>query len=197
MTSAGPEGLPRASRSKAELRAGLRAARAARVPDPPADEARTIRALAACAGAQVVAAYAALPGEPATAELIEQLRLSGVRVLLPVLRREPGWAWYAGPDGLVPGPLGIPAPTGSPLGPDALSAADWIWLPGLAGTPDGRRLGTGGGWYDRALAWAARGAPRGLLLFDDEVLDDLPTDDWDRPVDVLVTERRRLDVRAE
>jgi 5-formyltetrahydrofolate cyclo-ligase len=197
MTSAGPEGLPRASRSKADLRARLRAGRAVRVPDPSAEEARTVRALTACAGAGVVAAYAAVPGEPATAELIEQLHLAGVRVLLPVLRREPGWAWYTGPARLVPGPLGIPAPTGPPLGPEALGAADWVWLPGLAGTPDGRRLGTGGGWYDRALAWAAPDAPRGLLLFDDEVLDDLPTDEWDRPVDVLVTERRRLDVRAE
>ncbi len=142
----------------------------------------------------MVAAYAARPDEPATAELIEHLRRAGVRVLLPVLRREPAWAWYSGPEELSPGPLGIPAPNGPSLGPQALGQADWVWLPGLAGTPDGRRLGTGGGWYDRALAWAGAHATVGMLLFDDEVLDDLPTDPWDRPVQLLVTERRRVDV---
>nr|WP_300149859.1 5-formyltetrahydrofolate cyclo-ligase [Propionicimonas sp.] len=197
MTSADPEGQPRANRSKAELRIRLRAARAARRPDPSGDDARTARALAACAGARVVAAYASTTDEPPTVGLIEALHASGVRVLLPVLRREPDWAWYSGPDGLAPGPFGIPAPTGPALGAAALGLAEWIWLPGLAGSPDGRRLGTGGGWYDRALGRASADARLGLLLYDDEVLDLVPTEPWDRDVQVLVTERRRLDVPTE
>lgn len=201
MNSGADEGGPRAVQSiteaKSELRRELRARRAARPADPAGDTARTIRALAACAGAGVVAAYASVPGEPSTTELIEELRLAEVPVLLPVLHREPGWAWYTGPEGLVPGPLGIPQPRGADLGPDALGRADWIWLPGLAGTPDGRRLGTGGGWYDRALASADPRAILGLLLFDDEVLPDVPTDDWDHPVQLLLTERRRLDCAPE
>lgn len=197
MTSADPEGQPIASRSKAALRIRLRAARAVRPPDPSGDDARTARALAACAGSRVVAAYASTAGEPPTADLIGALHASGVRVLLPVLRREPDWAWYSGPDGLAPGPLGIPAPTGPALGAAALGLADWIWLPGLAGSPGGRRLGTGGGWYDRALAHASGEARLGLLLYDDEVLDTVPTEPWDRDVHVLVTERRRIEVPAE
>ncbi len=195
MTSAGSAGQPRAGLAKDTLRATLRAARAARAPDPVADSARTDRALAACSGVDVVAAYASMPEEPDTSALLERLRGAGVRVLLPLLRRTPDWAWYTGPDDLAPGPLGIPAPTGPALGPGALGLAGWVWLPGLAGTPDGRRLGTGGGWYDRSLAWAAAGAPLGLLLYDEEVLSDLPTDDWDRPVDLLVTEARRIPSR--
>lgn len=194
MTSAGQAGQPGAGSAKDALRSRLRAARAVRLPDPAADAARTERALAACSGAGVVAAYASLPGEPSTIDLLERLRASGVRVLLPVLRREPGWAWYSGPDDLSPGPFGIPAPSGPDLGPDALGRAEWVWLPGLAGTPDGRRLGTGGGWYDRALVRAAPTARLGLLLFDDEVLADLPTQEWDRPVHLLVTELRRVDM---
>lgn len=142
----------------------------------------------------MVAAYVALPTEPATAELIETLWRQGVRVLLPVLTREPSWAWYAGADSLRPGPRGIQQPAGPALGPAALGVADWIWLPGLAGTAQGARLGTGGGWYDRALLHAAPEAVRALLLFDDEVLPEVPTDPWDQPVGVLITERRRLNV---
>jgi 5-formyltetrahydrofolate cyclo-ligase len=200
MPTGSSEGQPRASASaepaKATLRARLRSARATRPADPAGDDARTIRALAACAGASVVAAYASMPGEPPTLDLLEELRLTEVRVLLPVLTREPGWAWYTGPSTLAPGPRGIPRPDGAALGPEALQQADWIWLPGLAGTPQGHRLGTGGGWYDRALAWAKPSARLGLLLFDDEVLDAVPLDPWDRDVHVLVTERRRVE-RAE
>ena len=50
----------------------------------------------------------------------------------------------------------------------------------------------GGGWYDRALARASVGAIVVALCFDDEVLDAVPTDPWDRRVDAILTERRTL-----
>lgn len=180
---------------KAALRAKLSLTRANRDSSPELEMARTVRALAACSGAEVVAAYLARTEEPQTAELIEALWLSGVRVLLPVLTTAPDWAWYEGPQQLSLGALGIQQPTGARLGAQALSTADWIWLPGLAGTSQGQRLGTGGGWYDRALAWSRPGTGRGLLLFDDEVLERVPTDPWDEPVDLLITEQRRIDCR--
>ncbi|MCE1174142.1 MAG: 5-formyltetrahydrofolate cyclo-ligase [Propionibacteriales bacterium] len=177
---------------KSRLRAELIAARAARTPDPAAEQLRTDRALEVSAAAGVVAAYLARPHEPETAALLRALAEAGVRVLLPVLTLQPDWAWYAGPDHLAPGPFGISQPTGRRLGADALAVADWIWLPGLAGSPSGVRLGTGGGWYDRALLHARAEAVRGLLLFDDEVRDQLPHEPWDQPVDLIVTERRTI-----
>lgn len=183
--------------SKSELRARLQAARASRPQDLAASAVRTQRALSLSGEAEVVAAYVSRPGEPDTSALIEQLHQSGVRVLLPVLTRSPDWAWYAGADALRPGPFGIPQPTTRPLGPGALDLVEWIWLPGLAGTSRGERLGTGGGWYDRALDIAGGAARRGLLLFDDEVLPRLPIEPWDQPVEFLVTDKRQIACRPE
>jgi 5-formyltetrahydrofolate cyclo-ligase len=173
-----------ASAAKDALRFRLRARRD---PAPLPDGDRTRRALDLCSGSAVVAAYASIPGEPDSWELVDALAARGVRVLLPRLGREPDWAWYTGRDRLAPSWRGIPEPDGEPLGADALGLAEWIWVPGLAGTAAGDRLGTGGGWYDRALAHARTGTPIGMLLFDGELLDAVPTDPWDRRVGWILT----------
>lgn len=144
-----------------------------------------------------MACYASVGSEPHTWALMDALRDSGVRVLVPVLRREPDWAWYEGREHTRPGPQGILEPLGPRLGREALAEASLIWASGLAGTPAGDRLGTGGGWYDRALGWASPPARVGMLLYDDEVLDWLPTDPWDRPVQVIVTESRLVECTPE
>lgn len=149
----------------------------------------------------VTAAYLSVPPEPGTLELISWLYATGTAVLLPVIgrhpdgkpRREPDWAAYAGPEALQSGLWGIPEPTTKTLGAEGLGAAGVIICSGLAGTADGKRLGTGGGWYDRALAYADPNAVVVLLLNDDEVLSDLPTHPWDRRVDVIVTPTRLID----
>jgi 5-formyltetrahydrofolate cyclo-ligase len=117
-------------------------------------------------------------------------------VLLPVLLpdNDLDWAVYHGPDSLVPvhrpGRLTLLEPTGERLGPDAVLAADAVLLPGLAVDARGMRLGRGGGSYDRVLArLAAAGAHPALvvLLYDTEVVEHVPGEAHDRPVDAAVT----------
>ena len=62
----------------------------------------------------------------------------------------------------------------------------------LAATPAGDRLGTGGGWYDRALLHARADAVVGVLLRDSEVMDALPVESFDQPVGLIVTEARTI-----
>lgn len=153
------------------------------------DESRTQAVLTALGDAHaVVACYASVPGEPRTAELIDALVASGRRVLLPVLRRHPDWAWFSGWSHTSPAWRGIPQPTGEPLGAVALGLADLVVAPCLAATPQGDRLGTGGGWYDRALSHLRPGVPVWALARAEEVLDHVPTEPHDVAVDAVITE---------
>lgn len=189
-------GEPMSSSAKNQLRAELRARRRVRGADPGADARRFERMLNVCRGADVVAAYASSRFEPDTWALLDWLTQHQVQVLLPRLDggpQRPDWAWHTDRERMVAGPLGIPQPTHARLGPEALSQAQLILLPGLAATLTGDRLGTGGGWYDRALLHATAGTPRGLLLFDSEIVDVLPIEPWDQPVSFVVTESRHID----
>ncbi|WP_052462210.1 5-formyltetrahydrofolate cyclo-ligase [Nigerium massiliense] len=179
------------TRAKDALRAQIRAERS-RSPVTQADQdARLRHALDVSAGRARVALYASIDPEPDTWPLIDALHARGVRVLLPVLagRRTPAWSWFTGRAHLRPGWHGIPEPTGDVLGPEALGEADLVWCSALAVGADGHRVGTGGGWYDRALAHRRPDAPLAALVNEREVLDAVPAHPWDRPVDVVVTER--------
>ncbi|MGW2411678.1 5-formyltetrahydrofolate cyclo-ligase [Streptomyces tubercidicus] len=139
-----------------------------------------------------VAAYVSIGGEPSTRALLDLLRAEGVRVLLPVLLADNDldWALYEGADGLVRAGRGLLEPDGQRLGPEAVTEADVVLLPGLAVDRGGLRLGRGGGSYDRVLARLARaGAPASLvvLLYDAEVLAEVPAEPHDRHVHAAVT----------
>jgi 5-formyltetrahydrofolate cyclo-ligase len=185
--------------TKDAIRAAVRASRAARTPNERLgdDRARTELLLGALDDRRprVVAAYASAGAEPGTGELLEALAARGATLLLPLLtptaegpRRAPDWAVYERRAGLRSGLWGIPEPTSAPLGVAAIEQAELVIVPGIAGTLAGDRLGTGGGWYDRALAGST--SQRWLLLNDDELYESLPLDPWDLPVSAIVTPTR-------
>lgn len=139
-----------------------------------------------------VCAYVSTAGEPPTNVLLQRLLAASHRVLLPVLLADLDldWASWSGGAALAPGRFALLEPTGPRLGVDAVAGADLVVCPGLAGDRGGSRLGRGGGSYDRALARTR--ALRVLLLHDEEVLDSVPAQPHDQPVDVIVTPARTL-----
>ncbi len=76
---------------------------------------------------------------------------------------------------------------GQPIPPSML---DLVVSPGLAFDAHGRRLGRGGGFYDRFLSRTRDSAVRVGIAFDGQVIDDIPTQDHDVMVDIVITERR-------
>lgn len=68
----------------------------------------------------------------------------------------------------------------------SLAEADLVVVPGLAFTRCGRRLGRGGGFYDRALADLPRRVKRLGVCFEFQVVGDLPVEPHDALLDGLV-----------
>ncbi|MFI0136151.1 5-formyltetrahydrofolate cyclo-ligase [Streptomyces luteogriseus] len=146
--------------------------------------------------AATVAAYVSVGSEPGTRALLDALHARGVRVLLPALMpdNDLDWGAYEGEGSLARvqhgGRMALFEPAGERLGPDAVTAADAVLLPGLAVDARGMRLGRGGGSYDRVLARLERaGAHPALvvLLYDSEVVAHVPEEPHDRPVHAVVT----------
>jgi 5-formyltetrahydrofolate cyclo-ligase len=181
---------------KRELRAALTAARSRITPAErvtgSARIAERVGDLPLLAEARTVAVYAALGSEVDPGPAAALLRARGVRVLYP--RSAPGARRLAfcacPPAGLVAGPLGAAEPpAGTPEVP--LAEVDAFLLPGLGFSQDGIRLGRGGGYYDTTLRLAARAARVGLG-FDLQLVEALPREPHDAPLDALVTEARVL-----
>ena len=65
-----------------------------------------------------------------------------------------------------------------------------VWIvPGLAFTRDGRRVGYGGGWYDRLLALASKDALVLGVAYPFQIVDDLPVEAHDRQLaDIVIAE---------
>lgn len=177
--------------TKRTLRAALLAARAALTPAQRSAAAAAIAArvldLPEVASARTVAAYVGVGTELPTLPLLAALRDRGVEVLLPLLGSDGSLSWGRWSGTLAEGPRGLLEP---PAADTSLAGADVVIAPGVAYDALGRRLGRGGGSYDRALP-AVR-VPVVALALDSEIVESVPVEPHDRRVDVMVTPTRVL-----
>lgn len=131
--------------------------------------------------------YAALPDEVPTADLLHVVLDTGRILLLPRAASEGRleFAPVREPDALREGSFGTLEPM--PAFPSAvLSPDDLVLIPGVAFDRAGRRLGRGGGWYDRSL-------PADLenvfgVGFAFQLVDAVPANARDRRVAGIFTE---------
>jgi 5-formyltetrahydrofolate cyclo-ligase len=134
--------------------------------------------------AGTIAAYYSVGTEPDTRGLIFALWKRGSYVVLPVLLPDGDldWASYEGPESLAPGPRGVLQPVEPVRGTGTVARADVVIVPALAVDVRGRRLGRGGGSYDRALARVGPQVPTIALLYDSELLPSVPAEEHDQSV---------------
>lgn len=139
--------------------------------------------------AGTVACYWSVGEEPDTHLLVTALWKRGVYVLLPVFlpSGDLDWAAYEGPDSLEEARYGILEPTGHRYGVDTPARVDLVVCPALAVDEHGVRLGRGAGCYDRALSYKGPHAPVVVPLHEGELVEQLPAEEHDVPVDAVVT----------
>ena len=158
---------------------------------------RRVTALPHWASAREILAYLPIKGELDTRALAERALAEGRRLVLPRCRENaPGELDLGCVSCLAeatPGHYGIPEPPAGQCRAPETFAPDLILVPGLAFDLHGGRLGFGGGYYDRLLALplAADALVVGLG-YDFQLVDCLPIQTWDRPMDTVVTELTTL-----
>jgi 5-formyltetrahydrofolate cyclo-ligase len=134
-----------------------------------------------------VMAFVGVASEPDTSGLIHVLHDLGAIVYLPrvvgdeivAVRHDPGAPMEVGAYG-IPAPLGVAA---VPL------VIDLVVVPGLAFTPDGHRLGQGGGYYDRYLALLRADCVSVGVCFHEQLVQSVPGEAHDQRVSRVVTDR--------
>ena len=137
-------------------------------------------------GASVVYAYASFGTEADTFALLETLWRRKIPTALPrVEGNEMRFYIVSGYEDLVQGYMGIPEPSEQCLPAHDLYAV--VITPGLAFTKEGKRLGYGGGFYDRFFE-AEPFHRKIAAAYGFQVLKDLPVQKWDVRMDQLVTD---------
>jgi 5-formyltetrahydrofolate cyclo-ligase len=91
---------------------------------------------------------------------------------------------------LKPGYMGIPEPDVAEDRKVDLKDIDIIVIPGTGFDIRGNRLGYGGGYYDRLLADTDKNIPKVALAFEEQIIDDIPSEYHDMKVDIIVTDER-------
>ena len=181
-----------------EQKRALRAEVRARLPKPGSPEfvSTSVRAqdrLAAAAlesGARMVALYRALPSECGTASVAAALQAAGREVCYPAVvpgARELQFRRAAGV--FVSGARGVEEPTGPLV---TLEEIGLLVVPALAADGSGRRLGRGKGHYDATLL--AYKGPSVALIFDSQLVPEVPVGEHDRRVGAVCTEARWVSV---
>jgi 5-formyltetrahydrofolate cyclo-ligase len=136
---------------------------------------------------RTVGLYVAHRGEVDVTGLADRVRAAGARTLLPrVVGDDLELVAGTSTSPLVAGYRGIAEPAGPSVD---LEQLDVIVLPGVAFDPNGGRLGQGGGHYDRLLARLPPRTVRIGVSYACQLVPNVPREDHDLPLDVVVTDR--------
>lgn len=138
-------------------------------------------------GARSIAAYLPTQDEPNTRPFLSWAQENDITVLLPVSRDDGLLDWAVSGDAEKEGLYGMPEPDGELLGPIAINDVDLIFVPAAAVDRTGMRMGWGRGYFDRTLGSMERCPPVYAVIFDNELIETVPTELHDKPVNGVVS----------
>jgi 5-formyltetrahydrofolate cyclo-ligase len=150
------------------------------------------------ARARTVVAYVAMDEEADPAAILERAHDQGKIIGLPRVAVRGGLLafrqWKPG-DPLVRGNFGLqePAVTAALLEP---CAVDLMLVPAVAVDEHGYRVGSGGGYYDRLLA-TCPSINTMALIYDFQLVSDLPVAEGDMAVRSIVTDQRLIFIKLD
>src|SRR5919205_1417046 len=151
------------------------------------DLTRNLIELTRTTGARSVSCYLSTPDEPDTRGYLRWIAEHGIRTLLPITRADGllDWTVSDGSEEEV-GLFGMPEPVGDLLAPSAINDVDLILVPAAAVDGRGVRMGWGKGYFDKTLGSMEKCPPVYAVVFDAEVIDEVPRERHDQPVDGAV-----------
>jgi 5-formyltetrahydrofolate cyclo-ligase len=160
-------------------------------------------ALPAFSAARKIGAYAAVASELSLGRTFDEAMRRHQAIYLPHVEHTAPDMRFAHWNGqsrrLMVNRFGIPEPLVDVAELVPADSMDVILLPLLAFDEHGGRLGSGAGYYDRALAFRReRPAPPWLIGvgFACQEVERIPMAEWDVPLDLVVTEREVIVIGA-
>jgi 5-formyltetrahydrofolate cyclo-ligase len=138
-----------------------------------------------------IAVFIPLAGEPDIWTPSQQLMATqAANIYVPRMMKENhlDLVMITDPTALIRGPFGVLEPPLSWEPLTDLTALDAIFIPGLAFSKTGGRLGFGGGWYDRLLARIPDKTIKIGVCWNEMLIDSVPMDAWDIRMDGILTE---------
>lgn len=134
--------------------------------------------------AKTIYGYLPYNQEVRTVPMLEQAMKDGKKVAVPkCYGEEMRFIYMDDLSKVEKGYANIPEPIADEPVADDRTAL--VLMPGMAFTKDGKRMGYGGGFYDKFLA-AEPNHPTVALCYDFQMVEDLPTEDYDIPVDCVL-----------
>ena len=134
--------------------------------------------------AKTIYGYLPYNQEVRTVPMLEQAMKEGKRVAVPkCYGDEMRFIYMDDLSKVEKGYANIPEPIADDPVADDKTAL--VLMPGMAFTKDGKRMGYGGGFYDKFLA-SEPDHPTVALCYDFQMVEDLPTEDYDIPVDCVL-----------
>ena len=189
------------TQEKAELRARVIAARKAIGPHERKlyedDIAERLYRLPAVKSAHVIGVYSAMGSEASVNDLVKALRLNppGPTIAYPAMHENGFMSFFAIEPGMsavfVDNPAQVISAASLPKGGIVKPASiDMLLVPGVAFDENCRRLGMGGGCFDRYIPQLSQNCIKIGVAFDQQIVDAIPTGPHDRKVDYVVTPSR-------